>query len=140
MFCFVLSTKSQNLVANPSFENYIDCNNLLINNAVGWELLNNGVGSACLTPCQADSYGRTPRQYLDNCFKSYQTVRTGTAYAEFGVYTTFVNSQESGHPACKLLDTLEAGKIYCVTYYVSMWNNARYSIVTSNAPRNLRSK
>lgn len=128
LFCFDLKTKGQNLVPNPSFENYYNCGNLYVNNAVDWEMLNNGTSSAVLLACQADSYGRTPRQYLDACFQSYQTVRTGSAYAEFGVYTTFVNSQESGHPACKLLDTLKAGKIYCVTYYVSMWNNARYSI------------
>ncbi len=128
MFCFVLNAKSQNLVPNPSFENYFNCSNGLVNNAINWESINNGTPSALLISCQADSYLQTPRQYLDACFKSYQTARTGTAYAEFGVYTTFVNSQESGHPACKLLDTLEAGKTYCVTYYVSMWNNARFSL------------
>ena len=119
---------SQNLVPNPSFENYYNCGNLYVNNAVDWEMLNNYATSGVLLACQADSYGRTPRQYLDVCFQSYQTVRTGTAYAEFGVYTQSAGSQESGHPACKLLDTLEAGKIYCVTYYVSMWNNARFSM------------
>ena len=61
-------------------------------------------------------------------FQSYQKVRTGIAYAEFGIYTQSPLNQESSHPQVKLIDTLKAGKIYCVTYYVSMWNNARYSI------------
>jgi hypothetical protein len=128
LLCIALKTRAQNLVPNPSFENYYNCGNLYINNAVDWEMLNNNAGTGLLLTCQSDSYGRTPRQYLDACFQSYQTVRTGTAYAEFAVYTQNVASQESGHPACKLIDTLKAGKIYCVTYYVSMWNNARYSI------------
>jgi hypothetical protein len=132
LFCLILlgffKNEGQNLVPNPSFENFSDCTYGLVNNANNWELLNNGATSSLLTACQTDSYLRTPRQYMDNCFKSYQTVRTGSSYTEVGVYTTFVNSQESGHPACKLIDTLEVGKIYCVTYYVSMWNNARYSI------------
>lgn len=124
----VLSSVAQNLVPNPSFENYYNCNNFYINNIIDWELVNNGASSCGLLTCMTDPYCRSPRQYLDACFQSYQTVRTGTAYAEFGVYTTFVNSQESGHPACKLKDTLKAGSVYCVTYYVSMWNNARYSL------------
>jgi len=128
LFCFVTKNKAQNLVPNPSFENYVNCLNGLVNNAVNWEMLNNGTASVCLTPCQADSYMRSPRQYLDACFQSYQTVRTGSAYASFGIYTQNVASQESGHPACKLIDTLESGKIYCVTYYVSLLNNAKYSI------------
>ncbi len=126
--CFVLKNRAQNLVPNYSFENYANCFNGLINNATNWENINNGTNSVCLTPCQADSYMRAPRQYLDNCFQSYQTVRTGGAYAAFAIYIQNVTSQESGHPAIKLMDTLKAGKIYCVTYYVSLLNNARYSI------------
>lgn len=128
LFCFLTKNEAQNLVSNPSFENYINCGNAYINNAVNWEMVNNGTAATCLTPCQADSYLRAPRQYLDACFQSYQTVRIGVAYASFGIYTQSSVSQESGHPSTKLIDTLKAGKIYCVTYYVSMLNNARYSV------------
>jgi hypothetical protein len=127
-FCFIKKHTAQNLVPNSSFEVYFNCTNFYVNNASDWKMLNNGATAGVLLACQSDPYSRTPKQYLDNCFKSYQTVRTGVAYASFGVYTQSSSSQESGHPACKLMDTLEAGKIYCVTYYVSHWNNARYSL------------
>lgn len=127
LFCFFVKTSAQNLVPNPSFEIYNDCFTGFIYNAQNWCQVNNGTNVALLTPCQTDPYLRTPRQYYSSCFQSYQTVRTGSAYASFGVYTQSP-TQESGHPQVKLIDTLEAGKIYCVTYYVSMLNNARYSM------------
>ncbi|MBK6985369.1 MAG: T9SS type A sorting domain-containing protein [Bacteroidetes bacterium] len=129
LFCFVFNHKAQNLVPNSSFEQGIDCSNGQLSNAIGWESTNNGVGICVhLQACQSDAWVRTPRQYLSNCFQSYQTVRTGVAYGEFGIYTQDNINQESKHPSIKLLDTLDAGKIYCVTYHVSMWNNARYSM------------
>ncbi len=128
LFYFILKTKSQNLVPNPSFEIYNDCNIGLVSNAIGWCSTNNGGGNAgYLNPCLSYSYAQAPRQYFDACFQSYQMPHSGIAYAEFGIYTQSV-TQESSHPQIKLIDTLKAGKIYCVTYYVSMWNNARYSI------------
>ncbi len=128
MFCFVLKTKSQNLVPNPSFEQYTDCNNPYVSNSIYWcAVMNGGSLPACLTPCQVNSYIRSPRQYADACFQSYQTVRTGFVYSSFGIYTQSTQ-QESGHSQVKLIDTLKAGKTYCVTYYVSMLNNAKYSL------------
>ena len=128
MFCFVLKTKGQNFLLNSSFEINNDCNIGLVSNAFGWCSTNNGGGNAgYLNPCLSYSYAQAPRQYLDACFQSYQMPRSGIAYAEFGIYTQSA-TQESSHPQIKLIDTLKAGKVYCVSYYVSMWNNARYSI------------
>lgn len=120
--------KAQNLVPNSSFELHSDCSNIYGYNALNWCSSRNGTSTGYLNPCQSDSYARAPRQYSDACFQSYQTVRTGVAYSEFGIYTQSPTQQESSHPQVKLTDTLETGKIYCVTYYVSMWNNAKYSI------------
>ncbi len=126
-FCFVLKTKSQNLVPNPSFETYNSCTNILINSANGWCTAANQVANcAHLHPCHSDTYTQVPLQYLDNCFKSYQIPHSGIAYAEFGMSIS-TSQQEGSRPMVKLIDTLEAGKIYCVTYYISMWNNAKYS-------------
>lgn len=112
---------------NPSFELGSSCTNAMINSAVGWCTAANSFGNcAYLNPCMSYAYAQAPKQYLDNCFKSYQTVRTGIAYAEFGIGIS-PSQQESARPMVKLIDTLEAGKIYCVTYYVSRWNNAKYS-------------
>jgi hypothetical protein len=132
LFCSILFyfiTKSQNLVPNPSFELSYGCTMARLDNAVDWYSVNAGTGiNAHLYTCQSDLWFAAPRQYLDNCFQTYQTIRTGNAYTEFGVYITQSATPESTHPSVKLVDTLEAGKIYCVTYYVSMWNNAVYSI------------
>ncbi len=127
LFCFVLKTESQNLVPNPSFETYNSCTNILINSADGWCTVANQVANcAHLHPCHSDTYTQAPLQYLDNCFKSYQMPHSGIAYAEFGMSIS-ASQQEGARPMIKLIDTLETGKIYCVTYYISMWNNAKYS-------------
>jgi hypothetical protein len=118
---------AQNLVPNSSFEQYTDCSNLYIYNADHWgSTRNGGFYAGLLTPCQIDSYGRTPRQYADNCFQSYQVPRSGVAYAEIGLSVS-PTQEEGSHPQVKLIDTLKAGKVYCVTYYISKWNNAKYS-------------
>jgi hypothetical protein len=129
LFYFVITSKGQNLVSNPSFENYIDCNSARLDNAIGWNSTCNGAGICTYyLNCQIDPFYSSPYQYLDNCFKSYQPARTGQAYTLFGVYVQNVTNQESNHPSIKLIDTLKAGKIYCVTYYVSVFNNAIYTI------------
>ena len=127
LLCFTIKSRGQNLVPNPSFENGSSCSNFLINSAVGWCTAANSFGNcAYLNPCMSYSYAQVPFQYLDNCFKSYQLPHSGISYAEFGMSIS-VSQQEGARPMVKLIDTLEGGKIYCVTYYISMWNNAKYS-------------
>jgi hypothetical protein len=128
LFCIVIKSRGQNLVPNPSFENHTDCSSALITNAVNWcSSSNGGGGCGYMQFCQSDLFYKAPRQYLDACFQSYQPVRTGIAYAEMGTLVLSA-TQESNHPFVKLIDTLKAGKIYCVTYYVSLFNNAKYTI------------
>ncbi len=128
LFCFVFKTNGQNLVPNSSFENHSDCNNIYIYNAIPWCLSSsNGGSSAFYNPCQSDPLFRTPVQYNDPCFQSYQLPRTGLSYIDMGNYVQS-SIQESVVPQVKLIDTLKANKIYCVTYYVSVWNNAKYTI------------
>ncbi len=128
MFYFVLQTKSQNLVPNPSFEIQSNCFYNLLANAPPWCLsASNGGGSGHFNPCYSDPLFHTPYQYLDACFKSYQMPRTGVSYIDMGNYI-MGSVQESVVPQVKLIDTLQAGKTYCVTYYVSVFNNAKYTI------------
>ena len=128
LFCFVFTKQqAQNLVPNPSFENQIDCFNVLITNAVGWcTISSNGGQASSLSPCMSDTYHQVPYQFFNSCFKSYQIPRTGTSYASIATYVLSV-TQESSVPQIKLIDTLKAGQMYCVTYYVSLWNNSVYS-------------
>jgi len=127
LFCFSFKSNSQNLVPNPSFEESLDCVNPYLYNASPWCLSqSNGGGSAYYNMCIANPY-TTPMQYIDACFTSFQIPHSGVAYIDIGSYV-LSTTQESTVPQVKLIDTLIAGKIYCVTYYVSVWNNAKYTI------------
>ena len=129
LFCFVLKNRAQNLVPNSSFEQSYGCISGRLDNAIEWFSTNNGVGiNTHLQACQSDAWVRAPFQYLSSCFQTYQTIRTGNAYTEFGSYVNTPGTPESTHPSVKLIDTLEPGKIYCVTYYVSLMNHVNYSI------------
>jgi hypothetical protein len=101
LFCFVLFcfvSKSQNLVPNPSFEQSYGCTMARLDNAIDWYSVNAGTGiNAHLYTCQSDLWFKAPRQYLDNCFQSYQSIRTGNAYTEFGIYITQTSTPVSGH-------------------------------------------
>ncbi|MES2130725.1 MAG: hypothetical protein V4506_00160, partial [Bacteroidota bacterium] len=127
LFCFA-HIQAQNLVPNPSFEFNNNCLNARLENLVNWCQIGGGGGNAIyFNPCHNDAYITTPFQYHDSCFQSYQSVRTGVTYINIANYTQTGNS-ESKIPFVKLIDTLKAGKTYCVTYYISMFNNARYSL------------
>ena len=126
MFC--KKQIAQNLVPNPGFEIQSNCFYNLLSNASPWCLsASNGGSSAHYNPCYSDPLFHTPYQYLDACFKSYQVPHSGLSYIDMGNYI-MGSSQESVVPQVKLLDTLKPGKIYCVTYYVSVFNNAKYTI------------
>lgn len=128
LFCFVIKSKAQNLVPNPSFENYTNCFYALLPNAMPWCIANsNGGQSTYYNSCMTDASFKTPNQYLDACFTSYQVPRSGVAYIDIASYVQS-STQESSVPQVKLIDTLKAGKVYCVTFYVSVWNNAKYTI------------
>lgn len=86
-----------------------------------------GASSIYYNPCHGDPLYSTPYQFYDSCFQSYQPVRTGNTYIDIANYTQSWNN-ESTIPFVKLKDTLKAGSVYCVTYYISMLNNARYSL------------
>jgi hypothetical protein len=129
LFCFTLKHTAQNLVPNPSFEQHTDCIYNSITNSIPWNTICNGSagGNTFLHPCKSDTYTQAPYQFYDACLQSFQSPRTGLAYIELGSFV-MGSSQESNIPFVKLIDTLTTGKVYCITYYVSMWNNARYSI------------
>jgi hypothetical protein len=128
LFCLTKKHYSQNLVPNSSFELNYNCINGRLDNLHDWCQTGGGGGSSIyFSPCHGDASYSTPYQFYDACFQSYQPVRTGIAYIDIGNYTQSPNN-ESTIPFVKLTDTLKAGSVYCVTYYLSMANNARYSV------------
>ena len=128
ILCLIIISRAQNLVPNPSFESNTNCTNIYITNSIPWCMSSSGAGSsAYYNSCFSNPLHSTPTQTYDACFKSYQLPHSGVAYIDIGSYV-MSGTQESTVPQIKLIDTLKAGKIYCVTYYVSVWNNAVYTI------------
>ena len=127
LYCFV-KKKAQNLVPNPSFEDTIDCTNALISNSPPWCSVGN-VAFTHLIPCQTDPSFSSPRQFA-GWFDSYQLPRTGFAYGSFGTYNeNAVDYNYYQHFAqVQLKQNLIINKSYCVTYYVSLFNNDKYSV------------
>jgi len=114
-------------VPNPSFEYHSNCTFALLPNAMPWCVAHSGgIQSTYYNMCIANPY-TTPSQYIDACFNSFQMPRTGVSYIDISSFVLSA-TQESSVPQVKLTDTLKVGKAYCVTYYVSVWNNAKYTI------------
>jgi hypothetical protein len=128
LFCFIKKHNAQNLVPNPSFENHTNCTNIYLANAIPWCLVSSNAGSSAnYNACQTDPLFSVPTQTYNTCFKSYQVPHSGVAYIDMVGFIPS-STQESIVPQVKLIDTLKAGKVYCVTYYVSIFNNCVYAI------------
>ncbi len=120
-FCF--TSKAQNLVPNPSFENITQCpsyNEIYF--APPW-----------FQPCIhfGNTYNSSSTDLYDTCSNSaefgiptnvvgFQYARTGIGYAGIAVYEDTINYRE--YLEVPLLDTLIANKKYCVEFYVSLSN------------------
>jgi hypothetical protein len=114
--------KAQNLVPNPSFENHFDCSYFGIESAAPWCGIN---PASYLNACMTGSFS-VPTQSWSPGYPSYQVPHSGNAYGSFAfIFPT--QTAVSRYPHVPLTDTLESGKMYCVTYYVSLWNDCKYS-------------
>jgi hypothetical protein len=116
---------AQNLVPNSSFEQKYDCTMAILSNAKEWCSVSNNC--TYFYSCQTDPAAQTPLQYVNNCFQSYQVARTGNAYASIYGYITSSSNTPDRYAQVKLIDTLKSSKIYCVSFYLSLWNYSQYS-------------
>lgn len=123
--CFIKKQFSQNLVPNSSFEQKYDCTMAILSNAKEWCSVSNNC--TYFYSCQTDPAAQTPLQYVNNCFQSYQVARTGNAYASIYGYITSSSNTPDRYAQVKLIDTLKSSKIYCVSFYLSLWNYSQYS-------------
>ena len=109
-----LTALAQNLVPNPSFENYSNCpsNQSQITYAIPWENHNNsGTPSDYLNSCATNPGYSTP----SNWGNSYQVPATGNAY--ISLFAWFYSTHEMiGAP---LISPLVAGTKYYVSLKVS---------------------
>ena len=120
---FLLPVKSQNLVLNPSFElvdtAYTQSTNS-IEGAYFWKML---VGSPdLLTPLHytgfLDYYGAPANIY------GYQKQEFGKNYALYGITINWNHFRE--YLSGTLKESLEAGKQYCVSMYISLGDSSAY--------------
>ena len=125
LFCFAKQQGAQNLVPNWSFEQNIDCSTPVLRNAIDWC----SVGNNCsyLYACEGNPHYQTPYQYLNSCVQSYQNGKSGQAYAAFSVFIISSTLPHNKFAQVKLIDTLKSNKIYCVSFYLSLWNYSQYS-------------
>jgi len=124
---------AQNLVPNPSFEEYIECPESLAlitfpswppSTVTGWTKPTNAT-SDYYNSCLGD-YGDGWLVSIPQNFVGYQTARTGNAYAGFiGTEYPFIEASDyREYIQARLLTPLIAGKEYYVSFYLSLAERA----------------
>lgn len=117
-----------NLVPNPSFETYSTCpdNFTQINYATGWYSASGGTPDY-FNSCQTIFNFGVP----SNAF-GFQMAQEGNGYA--GVYVFGITPAPAReYIQTQLLDTMQAGKPYCISFYVNRSNNATVAITQIGA-------
>lgn len=130
LLCSYFNSFSQNLIPNPGFEAVIantnDVSNIWNTNSwtgfgsIDWFHQNNInplTGNSCNSPYCTSA----PKNYFGR-----QLAHTGQAYA--GFYSYFRNSFSAREMIfVPLTDSLDEGKAYCVSFYVSLADTANYA-------------
>jgi hypothetical protein len=129
-----LFTKGQgNLVPNWSFEVITDCNYLINNTnsilkASPWFGAYYGTSTDLFNGCDT-SYWSVPYN-----FPGFQYAKTGVSYSGLKVYTGGATSNHYREYAeVKLIDSLQPGKTYCVSFYLNIANYATCGISSIGA-------
>lgn len=116
---FSLFLSSQNLVLNPSFEDYYDCPkdiSFFHTNVKHWTIPNNGT---------TDYFNSCSEKVGFMNFSGYQKPRTGKGYA--GIYA-FYKKNYREYIQGTLKESLKRGKKYRVTFYISLSDSSKYAI------------
>jgi len=122
-------SNSQNLIMNGSFENYtgIDCvyggfDNY--NATPAYHVLDNWYGY--FTPDYFSSNCTNPYAGVPSNFFGYSNTKNGNAYIGFAFYQKTDESKEYVYQ--QLATPLQAGKMYCLSFYVSRSYRSTYAI------------
>ncbi|MBO6879382.1 OmpA family protein [Winogradskyella sp.] len=114
---YILS--SQNLVLNPSFEDFYDCPkgiSFFHNNVKHWTIPNNGT---------TDYFNSCSKKTGFKNFVGFQKARTGNGYAGIHMYYR-KNYREYIQGTLK--QSLKRGKKYKVTFYLSLADSSKYAL------------
>ncbi len=134
LYCFILVfiikiNAQVNLVPNPSFETYSTCpdNFSQINYATGWYSASAGTPDY-FNACQTISFGFG----VPSNGAGFQVAQQGNAYA--GVYVFGATpAPQREYIQTQLLDTMKAGKPYCISFYVNRSNYLNIAITQIGA-------
>jgi len=105
---------SQNLVKNPSFEEYKYCPLVwdFDNNVKDWYSLSNGVYFNSCAPSYSNG---VPKNRWGN-----QLAHSGNAYASVLVYYYDFRGDFRGYIEGEFIEPLKKDTLYCVSYYVNL--------------------
>jgi gliding motility-associated-like protein len=127
LFLFTSISFAQNLVHNPSMEEYYDCYYTYTHNpknAYYWYDPTK-MTSDYLHECHNNNVYGAGYEIPQNMY-GYQWARTGKAYMLFGITINYNNLRE--HVTVKLKDSLESGVMYRVSLYASLSELSTYGI------------
>jgi hypothetical protein len=124
--CFISSNLiGQNLIADPSFENFGECPQVVSFPEFGFETWEIFRGTPNIhSECSMDF----PLGW--NSGFGYQASRTGLTHIGFASYFDVWQARE--YPATELLDSLEIGQEYYVEFHVSLAYNFNVTMFKSN--------
>lgn len=127
IFTSKLVTAQQNLVPNPSFENYTSCpiGHAELYKATPWFQPTNNTPDY-FNECNISPYPSNLDIPLN--FFGFQNARTGVGYAGIAAMDDDVNSPKRDYIEVKLIEPLKKGYRYSVEYYISFADTAIYAI------------
>jgi len=117
---FSICVKAQNLVLNPSFENYSSCPSSGQISVVSGVINPSLASPDYFNSCTTNTNYTTPQSIY-----GYQTPRTGNAY--IGMYT-FLDAPGDicEYIQCQLSSTLSSGEYYCVRFYANIADSSLF--------------
>src|SRR3972149_11453841 len=125
--CSLFSFAQTNLVPNPSFEQVDICPSSIsqINRATSWFQPNTccgpGGSSDFYHSCATNPIVGVPSNMIGN-----QNARTGNGYAGIITYDSFISDYRE-YLEIKIINSLVAGKKYCVEFYISRADSTHHA-------------
>ncbi len=123
---FLLTGKAQNLLPNPSFENFTSCPKFQeFYKLIPWCGLSGGEDSyhACF-----NSIGGPGGTGVPYCSQGFQYPRTGNGFGSFFLIVIGAGSQDKReYIQVPLSNPLKAGRTYCGTMYLNLFNDSKYT-------------
>ena len=127
-YCWNNSGKAQNLIPNNSFETFLQCPTQADQGpaAVPWGSGNTYIFPELFNSCATLSSIVSVPVNLDSML-GYQNAHSGDGYAGINVYQD-TNPFPIDYLQVPLTDSLDSGKYYCLTFYLSLANNSRWGV------------